>query len=267
MVAINGYNFNVLEIVDYLRPFRGNVALSYDWGSPKNSDLDIAYRKGLYTSDEMDTLLSMDSSYERNVYIKKAISKKLADPTNEKEADYYDWIVKVWGGIRAYNKTPEHVKKCINTLLDDNYLGFDGIASMSKIASFMFPDKYIIYDARVCYSLNWILLKHGASDKYFPDIKELAKWIESNYTEEEINTYIKIKEAEISKLKEEHRGAAAILEEAGRLEKEGETLQAIALYERLLEINFDGSHPYDRLAIRHHRHSLTLYSIVPVCFR
>ncbi len=81
------------------------------------------------------------------------------------------------------------------------------------------------------------------------DIKELAKWIESNYTEEEINQYIKIKQAEIDKLKADSRDSAAICEEAGRLEKEGKTLQAIALYESLLENNFDGSRPYDRLAI------------------
>jgi tetratricopeptide (TPR) repeat protein len=33
------------------------------------------------------------------------------------------------------------------------------------------------------------------------------------------------------------------------LEKEGETLQAVVLYESLLEKNFVGSRPYDRLAI------------------
>ena len=130
--------------------------------------MDIAYEKGLLANEEMDKLLGMDSSYERNVYLKEAISKKLASSVNGKEADYFNWIVKVWGGIRTYSKSPEYVRKCINTLLNDNYLTFDGIASMSKIVSFMFPDKYIIYDARVCYSLNWILLKNKASNKYFP---------------------------------------------------------------------------------------------------
>jgi tetratricopeptide (TPR) repeat protein len=81
------------------------------------------------------------------------------------------------------------------------------------------------------------------------DIKELAKWIESNYTEEEINTYIKIKEAEMKKLREIHKNWTALCKEGERLEKEGETLQAIVLYESLLADNFDGSHPYDRLAI------------------
>jgi len=168
MVAINGYNFDVFKIVDYLRPFRDNLALSYDWGSPTRSDLDKAFKEGLFTNDEMETLFNMGSSYERNVYIKHAISKKLAHLTKENEADYYNWIVKVWGGIKAYNKSPEYVKANIKTLLDDNHMNFDGIASMSKIASFMFPGKFVIYDARVCYSLNWILLKKGASDKYFP---------------------------------------------------------------------------------------------------
>ncbi len=118
MVAVNGYNFDVIKIADYLRPFRGNAAVSYDWGSPKNSDLDLAYEKGLLVSDEMDKLLSMDSSYERNVYIKEVISKKLVSSADEKETDYYDWTVKVWDGIRTFIKSPEYVRNCIYTLLD-----------------------------------------------------------------------------------------------------------------------------------------------------
>ncbi len=47
--------------------------------------------------------------------------------------------------------------------------------------------------------------------------------------------------------------ATAIIEKARQLEKEGETMQAIKLYENLLENNFDGSHPYDRLAINYRK--------------
>ena len=168
MAVINGYAFDVLKIVDYLKPFRDDVAKSFNWGSPNYSDLDKAFEIGLFSNDEMDILLSMDSMYERNVLIKTLISKKLTKPMEGKEADYYNWIVKEWGRIKAYNKPPDYVTDSINTLIVDNYLSLNSIASMSKIAGFMYPEKFVIYDARVCYSLNWILLKNKASDKYFP---------------------------------------------------------------------------------------------------
>jgi tetratricopeptide (TPR) repeat protein len=81
------------------------------------------------------------------------------------------------------------------------------------------------------------------------DIKELAQWIEANYTEEEINQYIKVKQAEIAKIQAYYKSSAALCQEAERLEKKNETLQAIVIYEGMLNDSFDGSRPYDRLAV------------------
>jgi tetratricopeptide (TPR) repeat protein len=81
------------------------------------------------------------------------------------------------------------------------------------------------------------------------DIKELAKWIKTNYTEEEINQYIKVNQAEIAKIQAYYKESAALCQEVERLEKEGETLQAIVIYEGMLKDNFEGSRPYDRLAV------------------
>lgn len=81
------------------------------------------------------------------------------------------------------------------------------------------------------------------------DIKELAQWIEANYSEEEINQYIKMKQDEIAKIQAYYKESAALCQQAERLEKEGETLQAIVIYEGMLKDNFDGSRPYDRLAV------------------
>ena len=94
------------------------------------------------------------------------------------------------------------------------------------------------------------------------DIKELALWLQANYTEEEMNEYIKIKEAELSKIKEEYRSASAILEKAGHFEKTGETLQAIVSYESLLEKNVDGSMPYDRLVVIYRKLMANIGSII-----
>lgn len=81
------------------------------------------------------------------------------------------------------------------------------------------------------------------------NIKELAKHIQDNYSEEEIEKFINVASEELEQTKGKFKEAAALCQEGGRLEKEGKTLQAIMLYESLIEANFDGSYPYDRLAI------------------
>lgn len=81
------------------------------------------------------------------------------------------------------------------------------------------------------------------------DIKKLAEWIMTNYTEKEIEEYIKIAGAKLEKDREYYKNTADLCEKAEKLEKEGETLQAVLIYETLLEENFLGSRPYDRLAI------------------
>ncbi len=81
------------------------------------------------------------------------------------------------------------------------------------------------------------------------DIKELAKWIESNYTEEEINQYIKAKQAELDKLKAHYKDSAALCQKAEQLEKEGETLQAVALYDRLAVIYKKLKRPNDVIRV------------------
>ncbi|NVJ66198.1 MAG: hypothetical protein HWE16_06895 [Gammaproteobacteria bacterium] len=48
---------------------------------------------------------------------------------------------------------------------------FDSISSLSKIASFSYPDDYVIYDSRAIYSLNWLLFKYSKSKKLFPQPK------------------------------------------------------------------------------------------------
>ncbi|WP_440871830.1 hypothetical protein [Vibrio diabolicus] len=45
---------------------------------------------------------------------------------------------------------------------------FDVISSMSKVASFLDHTKYAIYDSRVIYSLNWLLLKHTDTNEFYP---------------------------------------------------------------------------------------------------
>jgi len=74
------------------------------------------------------------------------------------------WIVENWGGIKG--KDDESLKSCIDKS-DKQDFDFNRIASWSKHIAFKYPEQYAIYDSRVIYTLNWLLLKAG-SKLYFP---------------------------------------------------------------------------------------------------
>ena len=56
----------------------------------------------------------------------------------------------------------------------------DCISSLSKVASFVAPDQYVIYDSRVIYALNWLLFNWTDQRMLFPQPSgrsvELAKF-------------------------------------------------------------------------------------------
>jgi hypothetical protein len=76
------------------------------------------------------------------------------------------WIINDWGGIPK-SKDDTKLSECIAKRLP---LSFDRIASFSKYLAFKSPTKHAIYDARVIYSLNWLLFKmpNRTERKYFP---------------------------------------------------------------------------------------------------
>ena len=91
------------------------------------------------------------------------LRKNMADiklPFKEKLSK---WIVEDWGGITTGKAS---LKNCI-AKADAGDFDFNRIASWSKNSAFGKPKDYAIYDARVIYSLNWLLFKAG-SNYYFP---------------------------------------------------------------------------------------------------
>ncbi len=88
---------------------------------------------------------------------------------------------------------------------------FETISSLSKVASFLDPDKYFIYDARVAYSLNWLILKYENKNvinhKYFPmpnsrnkslvnfDIQTILNIVHAKELNEFSDIYLKPQEA------------------------------------------------------------------------
>lgn len=148
------------KIIAYLNNFKSNESLSriYQWPIDKAID----------ELEKIDTNspISIDrkgNTFEKTLTIRNIVKSKLNNNllSEEEEIAYVEWIVRVWGGITTGDS------KTLLKKINNNDFGFDGIASRSKYLSFKDPDNYAIYDARVIYSLNWLLFKFGANI-FFP---------------------------------------------------------------------------------------------------
>ncbi|MHA3892844.1 hypothetical protein [Acinetobacter sp. GXMZU3951] len=122
---------------------------SYQWDIPENCHIPIPS--------------SIITNFDRNVYLKEHLKECLNH--NDCLLTYY-WIIQEWGGIGSFKRNDVNDAKIINFLseLDKKYLtktSFERISSLSKVASFLNPNDYVIYDSRVIYALNWLLFNYA----------------------------------------------------------------------------------------------------------
>jgi hypothetical protein len=118
----------------------------------------------LFSITELNSL-TIENIFEREIKLKKLISKKLNELKLKNDPNFYvlaNWIVVKWGGIKSNLS-----KNDIDTFLNSEKPKFERIASTSKVGSFLYPNSHIIYDSRVAYSLNWILLIKTSRIKFF----------------------------------------------------------------------------------------------------
>ena len=158
------YDFDVDKIVSYLKRHADNLPNLYSWDAKTDGLVDLK----VLTENEASDLANI-SRFEREVAVKEKVHRRMHE-AHETDQALFDsiclWIIKDWGGIKG--------AKDLDTLaltkrfLKSDRPEFNRIASSSKIGSYMFPEKYIIYDSRVAYSLNWIILSQQAGTKFFP---------------------------------------------------------------------------------------------------
>jgi len=128
----------------------------FDWAIPDNCPMDIL-------GDKL-------SAHEENIYLKENFHSVL---TKDPDLSSHYWLVQQWGGIGSFKKCERNdlrIKKFINELSKGKLTrnSFDCISSLSKIASFLDPEKYVIYDSRVIYSLNWLLFNYSNIRSLYP---------------------------------------------------------------------------------------------------
>lgn len=164
MSSNSNYQFDVNKIVAYLKRFSDNLPNLYGW----NAKLEKLITLKVLTNEEVTSLNQM-KPFDKEIIIKETVCKKLNEFYSTHKGDFDNlclWIIKDWGGIKSPKDTD--TLNLIAEFLNEQNPKFERIASSSKVGSYMFPDRYIIYDSRVAYSLNWIILSEDAGDKFFP---------------------------------------------------------------------------------------------------
>ncbi len=136
---------------------------------------DFIVSTNIFNSHEIDELSKATNPYEKNKKLKWLLSDKYKRESETEEIDF--WIINKWGGINGFKPNERNIRKIrsFKTQLINKRLtkdSFSTISSLSKLSSFIDPDNFVIYDSRVIYTLNWLILvcenQNGFNQKYFP---------------------------------------------------------------------------------------------------
>ena len=156
--------FDTEKITQYLNQYKNDLPILYNWNAKIERLLDLE----TLTEAQIQELNNL-TRYEKELQLKKIVGKKLNDSLNSNK-ELFDklclWVIKDWGGITTAKDADTIL--VISDFLNQDKPSFKRIASASKVGAYMFPEKNIIYDARVASALNWIILSQNAGTKYFP---------------------------------------------------------------------------------------------------
>lgn len=156
--------FEIDKIVQYLDRHKSDLPTLYNW----NAKIERLTELETLTAEQVNNINAL-SSYEKELQLKKLVGHKLNE-TLKNNKTLFDklclWVIKDWGGILTANDND--TIKLIEIFLNQDKPDFNRIASSSKVGAYLFPDRNIIYDSRVAYSLNWIILSENAGQQYFP---------------------------------------------------------------------------------------------------
>lgn len=157
-------NFDINKIVNYLEKFKSRLPELYKW----NANITRLVELEILTNQQIEELDQL-TPYLKEIQLKKIVGKKLNEYLETNSVEFNKlciWIIKDWGGIKAVKR--EETIGLLEEYLRVEKPKFNRIASTSKVGAYLYPQKNIIYDSRVAYSLNWIILSKNAGNLYFP---------------------------------------------------------------------------------------------------
>ncbi|WP_299840378.1 hypothetical protein [uncultured Tenacibaculum sp.] len=157
------------NVIEKLKEFSEQIDLK------ERFDFNFDITDKIFNSIESEQLSTDKNPFDQNVRLKWILSKKYKTNTEQNYLDF--WIVNNWGGIRGFKPNQRNIEKVrkFKQQLEKRKLSLDcfsTISSLSKISSFIDPENFVIYDSRVIYTLNWLILtcenQNGFKEKYFP---------------------------------------------------------------------------------------------------
>lgn len=157
-------NFDVDKIVDYLKKHKEDLPSLYTW----NANINKLVELNIFSMEQVKDL-NRKTPYEKELVLKRTINEKLVSYKKINSDSFNSlalWIIKGWGGIKAAKDSS--TLELVEDFFSQEKPKFKRIASSSKVGAYMCPEKNIIYDSRVAYSLNWIILSEQAGSKFFP---------------------------------------------------------------------------------------------------
>ncbi len=154
--------YDIDKIVRYLNKYKSAIEKLYTW----NANIDRLLDLEILSKKEIEKINNM-SAFHKEIELKKTIGKKLKELKDKTSFNNLClWIIKDWGKITT-GKDVETIQ-LIEAFLKDEKPQFKRIASSSKVGAYLNPQTNIIYDSRVAYALNWIILSENAGKFFFP---------------------------------------------------------------------------------------------------
>lgn len=158
------------NVLNKLHEFNSQIDLKNRFDYVFNNDSKI------FTNSEIESLNEKSNNYDKNIHL-KALLKIKYENLEEDSTSIDFWLINQWGGINGFKPNERNITK-INTFKEQLKKGklskdtFGTISSLSKVSSFLNPKEYVIYDSRVIYALNWLILttenNESLKSLYFP---------------------------------------------------------------------------------------------------
>lgn len=194
---------NALERVEKMHDKLKSMIQEYIYYTPLDASFTWDFSLDALPSTVVN-LLPNNSAFHKNVVLKSCLRSHMK--SNGYSIEY--WLIQTWGGIQGFKKNDKNDQRIAELYesLDKGSLSrdlFGCISSLSKVASFYNPGEYSIYDSRAIFSLNWLLLKSGATDSFFP----MPAGRNTEITKYDIETIVRLKCGEKNGLFLEHKTA------------------------------------------------------------
>lgn len=157
------------KVIEKIRTLSKDIDLKQRFTDNFNTNVSV------FDSLNLEKINNATTVFDKNIELKSELEYQYQSVGDSSKLDF--WIINHWGGIHGFKKTKKNIEKTkkfkqqlsVGKLTKES---FGTISSLSKIASFMYPEEFFIYDSRVIYALNWLILNCENRDElrysYFP---------------------------------------------------------------------------------------------------